>query len=87
MPQFIPEIANSRFSRKIPFQIVDHTLKVTAVGYLLMKEYSHYLDLHRDPSIDDRSGHNFFLAGSARVLDYLSGTWIPGFALDSKLPI
>ena len=27
MPQFIPEIANSRFSRKIPFQIVDHTLK------------------------------------------------------------
>ena len=38
------------------------SVKVTAVGYLLMKEYSHYLDLHREPRIDDRSGHNFFWA-------------------------
>ena len=27
MPQFIREIANSRFPRKTQFQIVDHTLK------------------------------------------------------------
>ena len=34
MPQFIQEIANSRFSRKIPFQIVDHTLKEVKFDFI-----------------------------------------------------
>ena len=29
MPQFIREIANSRFPRKTQFQIVDHTLNLS----------------------------------------------------------
>ena len=42
-------------------------VKVTAIGYLLMKEYSHYLDLLRGPRADHWSRHVFSLSSSPTV--------------------